>query len=152
MDIKKFKTTRITLVLNGSEDEIFIGHNQLLEDYQVMVEQVEQTEDAQDEIIKDVKIDNNNNNNNSEEEEEEDEEEKEALGIEFTELKVEPENDESTIDFDGQIYKEKMRKTLLRLTWLRVYKSMLLNNFFPKEQPEGCLIIIASHLMRKNKK
>ena len=82
---KSFKSVRITLVLNGSEDKIFISYNPLLEDCQVMVEQVEQPADEQDE-----EIDDNNNNsirkfntyiyNNSEEE---NEEEKEVEGIEF---------------------------------------------------------------------
>ena len=43
-----------------------------------------------------AEIDDNNNNS-----EEEDEEEKEAVGIEFTEQKVDHENDENTIDFRG---------------------------------------------------
>ena len=38
---KPFKTVGITLTLDGSEDEMFIGHNSLLEDDQVMVGQVE---------------------------------------------------------------------------------------------------------------
>ena len=42
---KSFKAARITLIFDGSEDEMFIGHNQLLNDNQVMVEQVEQTVD-----------------------------------------------------------------------------------------------------------
>ena len=41
--------------------------------------------------MKDTEIDDNNNNS--------DEEEKEAVGIEFTEQKADPENDENVIDF-----------------------------------------------------
>ena len=44
--------------------------------------------------MKDTEIDDNNNNLD-----EEDEEEKEAVGIEFTEQKVDSENDENVIDF-----------------------------------------------------
>ena len=40
MIIKWFKTAGITLELVGNEDEMFIGHNPLLKDDQVMVEQV----------------------------------------------------------------------------------------------------------------
>ena len=39
MVCKIFKTVRITLALDGSEEEMFICHNTLLEDDQVMVEQ-----------------------------------------------------------------------------------------------------------------
>ena len=77
---KLFKTTGITLTLDGSEDEMLICHNPLLEDDHVLVEQVEQPADEQDKEMKDAKIDDDNNNNS----EEEDEEEKEAVGIEFT--------------------------------------------------------------------
>ena len=46
MDSKSFKTVGITLAQDESEDEMFIGHNSLLEDDQVMVEQVEQPADV----------------------------------------------------------------------------------------------------------
>ena len=45
--------------------------------------------------MKDTEIDDNNNNHL----EEEDEEEKEAIEIEFTEQKADPENDENAFDF-----------------------------------------------------
>ena len=57
-----FKTVGIILALDGSEDKMFIGHNSLLEDDQVMIEQVEQPADEQDDGIKDAEIDDNNNN------------------------------------------------------------------------------------------
>ena len=41
MDRKSFKTAGITLELDRNEEKMFICHNQLLEDDQVMVEQVE---------------------------------------------------------------------------------------------------------------
>ena len=77
---KSLQTTGITLTLDGSKDKIFICHNPLLEDDQVLVKQVEQPADGQDKRTKDAEIDDDNNNNS----EEEDEEEKEAVGIEFT--------------------------------------------------------------------
>ena len=46
---KSFKITGIILELDGSEDGLFIYHNPLLEDYQVMVEHVEQPTDEQEE-------------------------------------------------------------------------------------------------------
>ena len=46
---KSFKTTGIILELDGSEDGLFIGHNPLLEDDQVTVEQIKQLADRQDE-------------------------------------------------------------------------------------------------------
>ena len=54
------------------------------------------------------------------------EEEKKAVGIEFIEQKADPEN---AINLNGLIYKKKMRKTLLRLTCLRVYKTNWLRKF-----------------------
>ena len=45
---KSFKTARIALTLDGSEDRMFIYHNPLLKDGQVMVEQVEQVEQQAD--------------------------------------------------------------------------------------------------------
>ena len=42
---KSFKTAKITLALDGSEDEMFIGHNLFLDDDQVVVEKVEQPAD-----------------------------------------------------------------------------------------------------------
>ena len=53
---KSFKATGIILALDGSEDEMFIGHNQLLNDDQVTVEQVEQPGDEQNEEMKDSEI------------------------------------------------------------------------------------------------
>ena len=47
---------------DGNEDKMFISHNVLLEDYQVMVEQVELPADEQDESMKNTEIDDNNNN------------------------------------------------------------------------------------------
>ena len=91
---KSFKAAGITLALDGSEDEMFIGHNQLINDDQVMVEQVEQPVDEQDEEIKDPEIDDKRNNL-----EENEEEEKEAIDIEFTEQKADTDNDENVIDF-----------------------------------------------------
>ena len=58
---KSFKTAGITLALYQSEDEMFIRHNQLLNDDQVMVEQVEQSVDEQNEEMKDVEIDDKSN-------------------------------------------------------------------------------------------
>ena len=58
------------------------------------------------------------------------EEEKEAVGIEFIEQKADPKN---AINLNGLIYKEKMRKTLLRLTCLGVYKSKLIKKIFLKK-------------------
>ena len=81
----------ITLSIDRSEYEIFIGHNPLLVDDQAMVHQVEQPPDEQEKRIKDAEIDGNDNNS-----EEEDEKEKEAIGIDFTERKCNPEN---AIDF-----------------------------------------------------
>ena len=75
--------------------------------------------------MEDSEIDDNNNNS-----EKEDEEGKEAVGIEFTEQKADPEN---VIDLDGRIYQEKMRKTLLRLTWLRFTKASWWRTFSKKE-------------------
>ena len=53
---KSFKTTWITLELDGNEVKMFIGHNSLLKDDQVMVEQVEQPADKQDEGMKMQKL------------------------------------------------------------------------------------------------
>ena len=88
---KSFKAAGITLALDGSEEEMFIGHNQLLNDDQVMVEQVEQQVDEQDEEIKDPEIDDKSNNL--------EENEEEAIDIEFTEQKADTDNDENVIDF-----------------------------------------------------
>ena len=87
MDSKSFKTTRITLALDRSEDRIFIDNNSLPEDNLVIVEQAEQPANKQDEGMKDEEINDNNNNSK-----EEDEEEKETVGIEYTEQKAGPEN------------------------------------------------------------
>ena len=57
MASKSFKITGITLELDGSEEKMFVGHNPLLEDDYVMVEQVEESADEQDEGIKDTEID-----------------------------------------------------------------------------------------------
>ena len=73
------------------------------------------------------KIDYNNNNS-----EKEDEKAKEAVGIEFTEQKVNPEMMKMLLTLDCRISHEKMRNTLLRLTWLRVYKNKLMKKCFPK--------------------
>ena len=54
---KSFKITGITLELDGSEEQMFVGHNPLQEDDKVMVEQVEQSADGQDEGMKDAEID-----------------------------------------------------------------------------------------------
>ena len=89
---KSFKTEDITLVLDESEGKMFIGHNLLLEDDQVIVEQLEKIADKQDEGMKDAETDDNNNN--SEKEDEED-----VVGIEFTDQKTDPENDENAINF-----------------------------------------------------
>ena len=81
---KSFKTAGITLVRDESEDKMFIGHNPLFKDDQVMVEQPEQPADEQDKQMKDAEIDDNNNNY--------EEEEKETVELEFTEQKANPEN------------------------------------------------------------
>ena len=128
---KSFKAAGITLALDSCEDEMFIGHNQLLNDDQVMVDQVEQPVDEQDKKIKDAEIDEKRNNL------EENEEEKEAIDIEFTEQKADTDNDENVIVFRWSDVKEKTRKTLLRLKWLRVYKSKLIRRFFPKKVTGG---------------
>ena len=60
---KSFKTTEITLALDWSEDEMFIGYNSLLKYDQSVDEQVEQPTDEQDEGMKDAEIDDNNSNN-----------------------------------------------------------------------------------------
>ena len=78
MDSKLFKISGVIMEIDRNEDEMLIGHNPLLEDGQVIVEQ-------------DVKIDNNNNNS--------EEEEKNVVEIEFTKQKTNPENDENAIDF-----------------------------------------------------
>ena len=62
------KNVGITLTLDGSEDEMLIGHNSLLEDDQVIVEQVDQPENEQDEGMKDAEIDDNKNNYEEEDE------------------------------------------------------------------------------------
>ena len=59
---KSFKRAEITLVLDKSQDEMFIGLNQLLNDYQVIVEQVDQPVKEQNEEMKDTEINDNNNN------------------------------------------------------------------------------------------
>ena len=59
---KSFKTTGITLILDGSKEIILIGHNLLIKDDQVMVKQVEQLAYEQDEGMKDAEIDDNNIN------------------------------------------------------------------------------------------
>ena len=59
---KSFKRAGITLVLDRSQDEMFIGLNQLLNDYQVIVEQVDQLVKEQNEEMKDTEINDNNNN------------------------------------------------------------------------------------------
>ena len=76
--------------------------------------------------MKDADIDNNNNSS------EEDEEEKDTVGIEFTDQKVDPENNENAFSFRWSNIRGKMRKTLLRITRLRDYKSKLIK-FFTKE-------------------
>ena len=40
------------------------------------------------------------------------------------------------LNLDGQIYKEKMRKSFQRLTWLRIYKINRLN-FLQKKETGG---------------
>ena len=138
---KSFKAAGITLALDGSEDEMFIGHNQLLNDDQVMVEQVEQPVDEQDEEIKNTEIDDKSNNL-----EENEEEEKEAIDIEFTEQKIDTDNDENVIDFrwsdvkgedEEDIAKAKLieslqkqadeeifsQKSYWRIVWLLRYRS-----------------------------
>ena len=45
---KSFKTAGITLALDGSEEEMFISHNPLLEYDKAMIEQVEKPADEQD--------------------------------------------------------------------------------------------------------
>ena len=77
---KSLKTEGITLALDRSEDEMSISHNQLLNDDQVMVEQVEQSEDEQDEEKSAEIVDKNYNL-------EENDEEKETTNIEFIEQK-----------------------------------------------------------------
>ena len=64
MASKSFKTVWITLVLDRSEDEMFICYNPLLED-----KQVEQPPNEQDEGMKDAEIDDNKNNSDEEDEE-----------------------------------------------------------------------------------
>ena len=44
---KSLKSVGITLALDGIEEEMFIGHNPLLEDDQVIYEKVEQPADEQ---------------------------------------------------------------------------------------------------------
>ena len=100
---------------------MFIYHNPFLEDEQVMVEQDEGM----------INAENWDNNNNSEEEVNE---VKEEVGIEFIErkkfiLKM-------LLNLYGLIYEENMRNTLLRLTWLRVYKASWWRNF-PKRVTGG---------------
>ena len=96
----------------------------MLEEDQVMVEQLA---DEQVNRTKDAEIDDNNNNS-----EEEDEVEKEVVGIEFTQHKADLEMMKMLLTLDGRMYKEYINKTLLRLTWLRIYKSKLMRKFFSK--------------------
>ena len=118
---KSFQATGITLVLDDSEDEMFIGHNQLLNDDQVMVKQVEQPVDEQDEEITDPEIDDKSNNL-----EENVKEEKEVID-KYSSLskKLILIMMKMWLTLDGHMSKEKTRKTLLRLNWFRVYKSKL---------------------------
>ena len=95
---KSFKTVGITLALDRNEDKMHKDHNPLLDDDQVMDDQVEQPADEQladdqDEGMKDAEIDDNNYSSKKE-----NDEEKEAVGIDFTEQKANPENYENTID------------------------------------------------------
>ena len=101
----------------------------MLEDDQVMVEQVEQKEDEQDEIIKDVKIDDSKINS----EEEFEEEEKEALGIEFTELKAKPENNESAIDFRWSDIQGEDEEDIAKTNLIESLQKQADEYFFPKE-------------------
>ena len=71
--------------------------------------------------------------------EENEDKEKEGIDIEFIEQKADTGNDEMLLTLDNQMYKEKTRKTLLRLTWLKAYKSKLMKKFYPKKVTRGLL-------------
>ena len=92
----------------------------MLEDYQAMVDQ--------DEGMKDAEIDNNNNS-----EVEKDEEEKEAVGIEFTEQKVEPENYKNVINFRWSDIREKDEEDIAKTNLIWSLQKQAVEEFFSKE-------------------
>ena len=122
-----------------------ISHNQLLNDDQVMVEQVEQSEDEQDEEKSAEIVDKNYNL-------EENDEEKETTNIEFIEQKADIDNNENVIDFrwldvqGGD--KEDIEKTNLIMSLQKQTNAEI----FPKKFLEDCLIITVSiQKWRKNR-
>ena len=129
---KSFKAAGITLALDGSEDEMFIGHNQLINDDQVMVEQVEQPVDEQDEEIKDPEIDDKRNNL-----EENEEEEKEAIDIEFTEQKADTDNDENVIDFRWSDVKGEDEEDIAKAKLIESLQKQADEEIFPKKVTGG---------------
>ena len=140
---KSFKAAGITLALDGSEDEMFIGHNQLLNDDQVMVEQVEQQVDEQDEEIKDPEIDDKSNNL--------EENEEEAIDIEFTEQKADTDNDENVIDFRWSDVKGEEKEDIAKAKLIESLQKQADEEIFPKKLLEDCLIIAVSfQKIRKN--
>ena len=107
---------------------MFICHNLLQEDDEFMIEQVEQPVNEQDEGTKGIEINDISNNS-----EEKIKKRKRQQGYSLLYKKLNIKIKKMLLTLNGRIYEEKMRKILLRLTWLRVYKSKLMKKFFPKE-------------------
>ena len=119
---KPFKTEGIINVLDESKNEIFISYNQLIMTNKSWLNKLSSQKMSK---MKNTEIDDNKNSL-----EENYKEEKEAIDIEFTVKKTDYDNNEIVIDiFDGRMYKEKTKKILLKLTWLRVYNSKQLRKF-----------------------
>ena len=114
---KPLKTDGITMILDENEKKMLIGHNHLLEDYNAIVEQVEQPADEQDEGIKEQKLMIITITRKKK---------KRQKSIEFAEQKLIL---KMLFTLDGLVYEEKKRKTFLGLTWLRVCKTSYWRKF-----------------------
>ena len=82
----------------------------------------------QDEGMKDAEIDDSNNRKV-----EKDEEEKEAVGIEFTEQKAEPENDKNVIDLWWSDIREKDEEDIAKANLIWSLQKQAIEEFFSKE-------------------
>ena len=126
---KSFKAAGITLTLDGSEDEMFIGHNQLLNDDQIMTEQVEQPVDEQEKEIKYPEFDDKNNNL--------EENKEEAIDIEFTEQKADTDNDENVIDFRWSNVKGEEEEDIAKTKLIESLQKQADEEIFPKKVTGG---------------
>ena len=116
---KPFKTAGNTLTLDGIEEEMFIGHNPLLEDDQVMVEQVEKKRWVSLRM-KDTEIDYNTITWRKTKKE------RGWRDKVYWIKKLITKMIKMQLTLDDRLCEEKMMKTLLRLTWLRVYKRNMM--------------------------